>query len=157
MAGNPDLLFIDEPTVGMDVKSRKQFWNKIHELAARGKTILFSTHYLQEVDDIASRIILFNKGKIVVDGTPENIKNKLTKQSGSFTTDSNFPAKSLLNEPFMTDYFVEGNRSYIMTNNTAEVLKWIHRMEREIRDIHIENARLEEAFEELINNKREGA
>src|SRR5699024_2621116 len=82
-----DWLFIDEPTVGMDVQSRKQFWNKIHELAARGKTILFSTHYLQEADDIASRIILFSKGKIVADGTPENIKNKLTKQSVSFTTD----------------------------------------------------------------------
>src|SRR5699024_2278647 len=157
MAGNPDLLFIDEPTVGMDVQSRKQFWNKIHELAARGKTILFSTHYLQEADDIASRIILFSKGKIVADGTPENIKNKLTKQSVSFTTDSDFPAKSLLNKPFVTDYFIEGNRIHIMTNNTDAVLKWIHRMETDIRDIQIENGRLEEAFEELTNNEREGA
>ena len=157
MAGDPDLLFIDEPTVGMDVQSRKQFWDKIHDLASRGKTILFSTHYLQEADDIANRIILFNKGKIVADGSPENIKNNLTKQSVSFTTDGQFPTKTLLKEAIAIDYFVEGNRVHIMTDNTDAVLQWIHRMEWDIRDIQIKKGRLEEAFEELTSNEREGA
>ena len=79
LAGDPDLLFIDEPTVGLDVQSRKLFWEKIDEFAAKGKTILFSTHYLQEADDIADRIILFNKGKVVADGSPTEIKDKLMK------------------------------------------------------------------------------
>lgn len=152
LAGDPDLLFIDEPTVGMDVKSRKQFWKKIHQFAAKGKTILFSTHYLQEADDIADRIILFNKGTIVADGSPVEIKDKLTKQSVSFKTKDKFPKEAIINESFVTDCVIENGKVTVMTNNTDAVLKLIHQLSFDIQDIQIEKGRLEEAFEELITD-----
>ncbi|OJH20376.1 ABC transporter ATP-binding protein, partial [Bacillus obstructivus] len=84
LAGNPDLLFSDEPTVGMDTSSRRIFWETVKDLAREGKTIIFTTHYLQEADDYAERMILFKEGHIIADGKTAEIKRKMTKQSVSF-------------------------------------------------------------------------
>lgn len=70
LAGNPHLLFLDEPTVGMDITSRRMFWETIRKLASEGKTIILTTHYLEEADALANRILLFANGKIIADGTP---------------------------------------------------------------------------------------
>ena len=78
IAGNPDLVFLDEPTVGMDIESRRGLWDQIRTLAARGKTVLLTTHYLEEADMLASRIVVINKGKIIAEGTPSEIKHHVT-------------------------------------------------------------------------------
>src|ERR1700677_4606796 len=64
LAGDPDLIFLDEPTVGMDIKARRGMWTQIRSLAARGKTILLTTHYLEEADALAHRIIVIDKGRL---------------------------------------------------------------------------------------------
>ena len=74
LAGNPDLVFLDEPTVGLDIEARRGLWKAIRELAARGKTVLLSTHYLEEADALASRIVVIAKGRVVCEGTPAEIK-----------------------------------------------------------------------------------
>lgn len=74
VAGDPDLLVLDEPTTAMDVASRRAFWASIREYAERGKTILFATHYLEEADENADRIVVIAAGKVVADGTPGRIK-----------------------------------------------------------------------------------
>ena len=94
MAGNPDLVFFDEPTVGMDSTSRKEFWAKVRQLASEGKTVLFSTHYLQEADDVATRILLFNQGKLIADGSPSTIKQRLLKKTVSFKAEG-FPERTV--------------------------------------------------------------
>ena len=71
---NPDLLVLDEPTVAMDVESRHAFWTTMREFAARGKTVLFATHYLEEADAYADRVVLMARGSIVADGPPTEIK-----------------------------------------------------------------------------------
>ncbi len=73
ICGNPDLLFLDEPTVGMDVEARRALWEQIRNLVASGKTVLLTTHYLHEADALADRIVVINKGSIVAEG-PANIK-----------------------------------------------------------------------------------
>jgi ABC-2 type transport system ATP-binding protein len=78
LAGNPDLVFLDEPTVGMDIESRRGLWDQIRLLAAQGKTVLLTTHYLEEADMLASRIVVINKGKIIAEGTPAEIKHRVT-------------------------------------------------------------------------------
>jgi ABC-2 type transport system ATP-binding protein len=75
MCGDPDLVFLDEPTVGMDIESRRGLWQQIRSLADRGKTVLLTTHYLEEADALAHRIVVLNKGKIVSEGTPAEIKS----------------------------------------------------------------------------------
>src|SRR5919199_1271379 len=70
----PDLLILDEPTTGMDVEGRRAFWSAIRADAEKGRTVLFATHYLEEADQYADRIILMRKGRIVADGTGSEVK-----------------------------------------------------------------------------------
>ena len=74
ICGNPDLLLLDEPTVGLDVEARRGLWEEIRRLVGRGKTVLLTTHYLQEADALAERIAVINQGQIIAEGTPAEIK-----------------------------------------------------------------------------------
>ena len=155
LAGDPDLLFFDEPTVGMDISARKVFWETVKELAANGKTIIFSTHYLQEADDVASRIILFNNGKVVADGKPEDLKGNLLKQSVSFVADYPFSTEMFLQLPQVSDVYVQGGRTFIITSDTDSILSKIFSEQLVVHDIAIEKGRLEEAFEQLMVAQKE--
>jgi len=74
LLSDPELLILDEPTTGMDVEGRRSFWGAIRQGAERGRTVLFATHYLEEADAYADRIILLRQGEIVADGTAAEIK-----------------------------------------------------------------------------------
>ena len=74
ICGDPDLLFLDEPTVGLDVEARRLMWAQIRTLISRGKTVLLTTHYLNEADALADRILVLQQGSIVAEGTPAEIK-----------------------------------------------------------------------------------
>ena len=76
ICGNPEIVFLDEPTVGMDIEARRGLWTQIRSLAARGKTVLLTTHYLEEADALAHRIIVVAKGRVVSEGTPAQIKSR---------------------------------------------------------------------------------
>ncbi|WP_099353972.1 ABC transporter ATP-binding protein [Fredinandcohnia onubensis] len=153
MAGNPDVLFFDEPTVGMDVTSRKLFWRTVRDLRDRGKTILFTTHYLQEADDIAERVILFHEGNIIGDGTPKSIKARLLKQSVSFTPISAISHEELKNLPYVTDVYEKNGRIFLLTDHTDGVLASIFAQKLSVQNIEIERGRLEDAFEQLVEKR----
>ncbi|SEM50989.1 ABC-2 type transport system ATP-binding protein [Mesobacillus persicus] len=153
LAGDPEVLFFDEPTVGLDVTSRKIFWDTVRELKQRGKTVLFTTHYLQEADDVAERVILFHEGKIISDGTPKEIKTKLTKQSISFTSDSTIGVEELKEIPLVTGVFQKNERTHVITEHTDEVLGALFARNLPIRNIEIERGRLEDAFEQLVDKR----
>jgi ABC-2 type transport system ATP-binding protein len=74
ICGDPDLLFLDEPTAGLDVEARHILWEEIRKLVGRGKTVLLTTHYLQEADELADRVVVINQGAVVAEGTPAQIK-----------------------------------------------------------------------------------
>jgi ABC-2 type transport system ATP-binding protein len=74
LVSNPDLLVLDEPTVAMDVEARRDFWAAMREFTSRGKTVIFATHYLEEADAYADRIVLMANGSVVADGPPTEIK-----------------------------------------------------------------------------------
>jgi ABC-2 type transport system ATP-binding protein len=76
ICGDPDLLFLDEPTAGLDVEARRLLWDEIRQLVSRGKTVLLTTHYLQEADALADRIAVINNGEIISEGTPDEIKSR---------------------------------------------------------------------------------
>lgn len=153
MAGNPDVLFFDEPTVGMDVTSRKLFWSTVRDLRDRGKTILFTTHYLQEADDIAERVILFHEGNIIGDGTPKSIKASLLKQSVSFTPISAISFEKLKNLPHVADVYEKNGRIFLLTDHTDGVLASIFAQKLSVQNIEIERGRLEDAFEQLVEKR----
>ncbi|MFL5616777.1 MAG: ABC transporter ATP-binding protein [Gemmatimonadaceae bacterium] len=81
LLSNPRLLLLDEPTAGMDVEGRREFWTAIREDAARGRTVMFATHYLEEADAYADRIVLVRQGEIVADGTTADVKRMASGRS----------------------------------------------------------------------------
>jgi len=88
---DPDFLILDEPTAGMDVEARRDFWAEIHEDTRRGRTILFATHYLDEVDEFADRVILIKEGRVIADDTSDAIRT----MSGGCTVTATIPDFSL--------------------------------------------------------------
>ena len=83
ICGNPDLLFLDEPTVGLDVEARRGLWKHIRGFVARGGSVLLTTHYLEEADALANRIAVIDGGRIVAQGTPAEIKRLGALSTGS--------------------------------------------------------------------------
>jgi ABC-2 type transport system ATP-binding protein len=88
---DPALLLLDEPTTGMDVEGRREFWSAIREDAAKGRTVLFATHYLEEADQYADRIVLVRKGLVVADGSGAEIKALATGRTVRATVEGAGP------------------------------------------------------------------
>jgi ABC-2 type transport system ATP-binding protein len=84
IAGECDLLVLDEPTTAMDVETRQRFWASMKEEVAEGRTLLFATHYLEEADQAADRILVINRGRLLADGSPEDIKKRAGAKRMSF-------------------------------------------------------------------------
>lgn len=76
LCGDPDLIFLDEPTLGMDIETRHNLWRQVRSFADRGKTVLLTTHYLEEADTLADRILVIARGKVIAEGTPSEIKSR---------------------------------------------------------------------------------
>jgi ABC-2 type transport system ATP-binding protein len=77
LAGDPELLFLDEPTLGFDVEVRRAFWEEIRRFVARGRTVLLTTHYLEEADALADRVVVVDRGRVIADGSPASIKARV--------------------------------------------------------------------------------
>ncbi|OAB42192.1 ABC transporter ATP-binding protein [Paenibacillus glacialis] len=152
LAGNPDLIFLDEPTVGLDVTARRVFWEQVRSLTQQGKTILFTTHYLPEAEDYADRVILFDQGVIIADGTPDDIKSKLTVSSISFKSDDPDLCSFLLTLPNVHDVYEKEGRIYTVTEDTDGILASIFEHKLAVRDIRVEHGRLDDAFEQLTTH-----
>ena len=85
VVSNPDLLILDEPTAAMDVAARHSFWESMREFTGQGKTVVFATHYLDEADTFADRIVIMSAGRIIADGTPSEVKSVVSGRTLSFT------------------------------------------------------------------------
>ncbi len=85
LAGDPDLLVLDEPTAALDVEARRNFWKSMRAFTDRGKTVLFSTHYLEEADQNADRIVVIDRGQLIADGSSADIKRTVGSSMVSFS------------------------------------------------------------------------
>lgn len=155
LAGNPELIIFDEPTVGMDLTSRNRFWETVHLLAAQGKTIIFTTHYIQEADDVAQRVLLFKNGEIIEDGKPDDIKKRISKKSVTFMVAPEISLESLYQHPMIDSIYRRDDRVVIQTENTDQVLELLFFEKIAASDIRIEGGKLEEAFEQLTTDHKE--
>jgi ABC-2 type transport system ATP-binding protein len=145
---NPDLLVLDEPTAAMDVQGRHDFWTTMRAFAARGKTVLFATHYLEEADMYADRAVLMARGRVVVDGPTTEIKARV----GTRTIRATLPGANLTILSHLPGVAAaEGRGEAIVlrcTDSDAAIRSLVERFPR-IRDIEISGAGFEEAFLEL--------
>jgi ABC-2 type transport system ATP-binding protein len=148
LVSNPRLLILDEPTVAMDVEGRRSFWGTMRELASRGKTILFATHYLEEADAYADRAVLMAAGRIVADGPTTEIKAMV----GARTIRATLPEAGLaeLGElPGVSAADRHGRAVILSCSDSDLAIRALLERFPEARDIEIAAAGLEEAFLEL--------
>jgi len=152
ICGNPKLLFLDEPSVGMDINARKSLWQAITALKQQGTSVILTTHYLEEADQLSDRIIMINQGCIIEQGSPSVIKSRVnSKLIRFFSTDkiSHFSALSTVKHIEKSGKYYE-----IQSNYPENTLKELFAMNTDIADISITGADLEEAFI-LINEDAE--
>jgi ABC-2 type transport system ATP-binding protein len=145
---NPDLLVLDEPTVGMDVESRRSFWETMRSAAAHGKTALFATHYLDEADAFADRAVLMAKGLVVADGPTTEIKAMVGSRTIRATLPS-VPAAELEWLSGVSHAERRGEAVRLACSDSDAAIRALLEQYPEARDIEIGGAGLEEAFLEL--------
>ena len=148
LISNPDLLVLDEPTVALDVEARRAFWNSMRNFAATGKTVLFATHYLEEADSFADRIVLMAKGHIVADGPATEIKAAVGLRTIRATLpDVDLAAVSSL--PGVKTADRRGEAVVLHCIDSDAAIRALLDSFPQARDIEISGADLEQAFLQL--------
>jgi ABC-2 type transport system ATP-binding protein len=144
LLSDPALLLLDEPTTGMDVEGRRAFWSAIRQDAAKGRTVLFATHYLEEADQYADRIVLISHGRIVADGTGSEVK----ALAAGRTVRATLPGADtdrIGRIPGVDGLEVRGDTILVHARDTDAVARFLL-TETEARDLEIAARGIEEAF-----------
>lgn len=154
VAGNPELLLLDEPTVGMDIEARGRFWDTIQALASDGRTVLLTTHYLEEADAVADHIAVIANGQVVAEGTPERLKTQTTLRTVSFRA-ANAPAEQeWLTLPGVEKAECNGERIRLYAQETDVLLFTLMQSAWGVSDINIQSASLEDTFLRLTDSHK---
>lgn len=147
---DPELLVLDEPTTGMDVTGRRDFWNAIRQDAARGRTVLFATHYLEEADAYADRVVLVANGRVVADGTAAEVKAIVSGRTVRATVpDADVEALQAI--PGVESVEVRGDSVLIASRDSDAVARHLL-TQTGARDLEITSRGLEDAFISLTTD-----
>jgi ABC-2 type transport system ATP-binding protein len=144
ICGNPDLLILDEPTVGLDVEARRAMWTQIRAFVDHGKSVLLTTHYLDEADALANRVVVIDRGRIIAQGTPAEIKARSTGKRIRCRTRLTLDEVRML--PFVDAVANGGATIDITTSSSDEVVRALLARDPSLSDIEITSAGLEDAF-----------
>ena len=144
ICGDPEIVFLDEPTVGLDIEARHGLWAQIRSLAARGKTVLLTTHYLEEADALANRIIVIHKGKVVSEGTPAEIKGRTAGRK--IRCVSALSTAQIWAMPGVIDVEQTGSRLCVTAGNAEAVLRRMLEADAGLSELEVVAPALEDAF-----------
>ena len=150
ICGDPDLLFLDEPTVGLDVEARRLMWAQIRSLVARGKTVLLTTHYLNEADALADRILVLQHGSIVAEGTSAEIKARAIGKQVRFT--SQLSPEEISGIAGVLSVTADRQKYELQVQAAEPVVRELLRRDSWLADLEVTSAGLEEAFLALTQN-----
>jgi len=150
VCGDPEVLFLDEPTVGMDVEGRRSFIARIAEFAQMGRTVVLTTHYLEEADQLAKRVIVIDRGLVIADASPQEIKSKVAGKRVRFTAVA-LSEQDLDGLP-ITSSTINDHSVQLLTNQPEAVLRELFRRGVEISNLELSGADLEDAFISLTTH-----
>ncbi|MFQ5554402.1 MAG: ATP-binding cassette domain-containing protein, partial [Acidimicrobiia bacterium] len=156
MVGDPDLLFLDEPTTGFDPSARRQAWKVISNLTALGKTVLLTTHYMDEAQHLADRVAIIDRGSIVAHGTPDELGGRTAAATVvSFRLVAPTDLASIPGPPVMA-----GDRFEIATDEPTRTLHeltgWAIDRGVELEDLELGRPSLEDVYLELTERSDDG-
>ena len=153
IVGDPDLLFLDEPTVALDVEGRRTFWQQVVGFSELGKTVLFTTHHLAEADAVARRLVVIDRGRIIAEGTPAEVKRRVADRTVRFR--SELPPAALAGRAYVQRVDPEpGGLTAVYTSEPERLLRDLFAQGVDLRDLTVTDADLEAAFVALT--RREG-
>jgi ABC-2 type transport system ATP-binding protein len=155
LCGDPDILFLDEPTVGLDVESRRVLWEEIRRLVARGKTVLLTTHYLEEADALADRVVVINRGEIIAEGTPAEIKASTAGRRIRCVTSLNI--ETVRGLPGVIEVRTDREGLEIRAGAAEPILRELLMRDAGLSNIEVTSAGLEEAFLALTGTNNDAA
>jgi len=150
VCGDPDVLFLDEPTVGMDVEGRRSFIERIAEFIQVGRTVVLTTHYLEEADQLAKRVIVIDRGVVIADASPQEIKSRVAGKRVRFA--ATLAERDLEGLPVSAST-IQDHRVQLLTNQPEAVLRELFRRGVEISELEVSGADLEDAFISLTTHK----
>ena len=151
ICGNPDLLFLDEPTVGLDVEARHLLWDEIRKLRTQGKTVVLTTHYLEEADALADRIVVINKGSMIAQGTPSEVKAHTAGKKIRCVT--HLPVATVRDIAAVADVQQDRDTTIIHTSEPEQVLRELLQRDLALSGLEVMGAGLEDAFLALTQEK----
>jgi ABC-2 type transport system ATP-binding protein len=150
-AGASDLIVLDEPTTGMDVTARRAFWATMREQADQGRTVLFATHYLEEADAIADRVLVLHRGRLLADGTAAEIKARAGARRISFDLREPVDESALRALPFLTSLDVSGHTVRIRSADADATVHALYGLGLYPRGLEVTGLGLEQAFVALTS------
>ena len=145
VCGDPEALFLDEPTVGMDVEARRGVLESIRALSNAGKTIVLTTHYLEEADQLAHRIVVIDQGVVIADATPREIKSRIPSKRINFRSETAVGDATFHGLP-VQNLEIADHRVRLLSNEPEAVLRALFERGVAVRDLEVTGADLEEAF-----------
>jgi ABC-2 type transport system ATP-binding protein len=155
ICGRPELLFLDEPTVGLDVQAREALWRVVRELLHEGCSIVLTTHYLEEAQALADRVAVMARGRLITSGSVEDIRGHVSRKQVSCVSRLDVDAVRAWPEVARLD--MERDRMQITTRNAEALLVRLFREDPALSDIEVKRAGLAEAFNELTNETKQEA
>ncbi len=153
IAGNPDLLVLDEPTSALDVEARRQFWASMHAYAAQGHTVLFATHYLEEAQDFASRLVIIAQGHIIADGTVPEIQARYGQPRVSFTLEQE-GAGGFEHFPGVEQSEMVDQRVTLHTRDADATVRALVNSKLSWKELAVKSNDLEEIFVKLVHTEK---
>ena len=150
ICGDPEILFLDEPTVGLDHGARTAMWKTLRELVARGCSIVLTTHYLEEAEALADRVAVLSRGRTVAEGSVDEIRAHVAQRR--IRCISALSSEVLRGWPEVTRVQREGDRLEILSDQIESVLRRMLSADPELRELEVHRAGLAEAFVEITND-----
>ena len=147
ICGRPKLLFLDEPTVGLDVEARQALWSAMRSLVAEGCAVLLTTHYLEEAEALADRVAVLGRGRIIADGSVREIRARVAQRR--IRCVSTLAPETISAWPDVRSICRDGDRFEIVTNSAETVVRQLLREDIRLSELEVERAGLAEAFMEI--------
>jgi len=147
VVGRPKLLFLDEPTVGLDLAAREMMWSRLRELVRQGASIVLTTHYLEEAEALADRVVVLAKGHTIASGTVNQLRSLVGRKR--ITCETSLPPELVASWPEVQTVIRDRARLHITASNSDAVVKRLAMADGNFLDLEVHRAGLAEAFTEL--------
>jgi ABC-2 type transport system ATP-binding protein len=151
LSGNPELLFFDEPTTGLDSEIRRTLWATLRDLAGSGRGVVLTTHYLEEADALADRVVVMNDGRVIADGSPSEIKSLVDGRR--ITARTCVPVAEAQQWPEVRSASREGPWLTLLVGTPEPVLGSLLSRDPQMSGLTVTETSLEEAFLTLTDRK----